>query len=165
MKALFAGLILATALVVAPTAGADPPSVQVNDFSSADTSYSPCGAFEVAWTNNVHMVMTTFTDSTGAPVRYQLHVRTEGTMTGPTGNVATITSTVTQTTVLAARIMSVDGTITNVWAPGVGMLLHDVGRTTQDMSTWPATILSMSGMHPTLEPGAWDPVCAYLAGP
>ena len=164
MKTLFAALMLTVALAVAPTAGANPPSVGTSAFSYDYVSSGTCG-FPLHNVGSVAIVQTTFSGVSGVPVRLQMRVRADGTMTGPNGRVATITSTVTQTTDLATGIMAVDGTLTDIRAPGVGMLLHDAGQTVQDTSVYPPEMLSMSGLHPGFGVEEWAPVCDYLAGP
>lgn len=164
MRALLAVLALVgAAFVLAPAAAANPPTVTTSEYTFNYVSDWLCG-FPVASAGSDRFVTKTFSDSAGVPIRQQMQFQEDGTLTGPTGLVANASSAGTQTTNLAMGILTVDGTLTHIVVPGVGVLLHDAGRVVMTTTEWPPTFLFMAGQQQTLQAGAWEPVCAYLAG-
>jgi len=61
-----------------------------------------------------------------------------------------------------AQTVTLEGTLVNISAPGVGILLKDVGPIVRDLST--SDILTLVGRWMALQ-GAFDEVCRYFTTP
>lgn len=164
-KLLVLAAVLAVALVAVSSAASNAPDVKEGHYAWSGVDSSLCG-FPLAVQGSVDLTTTTFFDSAGTPIRTQTLARAEGTYVGPTGLRARYDQVMNSTIDRRTAIQTVTGVTTRVIAPGVGVLLNDVGRLVLQTVPPPGVpiVLSESGQHPIWTPGAWDPVCAYLAG-
>jgi len=157
---------LGVALAAATSAAANSPEVQVSRFDSNYLSSWPCG-FPIAVNGWVEVTTTTFFDADGAPVRSAARNRAAFTWAGPTGLVVSHDQSWNSTVDLLAGTQTITGALSRVVGPGVGVLQNDVGLLVLQIGgpgVPPVTLFDRGGQESILEPGAWDPVCAYLAG-
>jgi hypothetical protein len=158
--------LLLVALGAATSAAANDPEVQVSHWDTNYVSSWPCG-FPIAVDGWVEVTTTTFFDADGAPIRSAAKNRAEFIWVGPTGLVVWNDQSWNSSVDLLARTQTITGALSRVVGPGVGVLLNDVGRLVLQMGGpgVPSVVLSdKGGQDSILEPGAWDSVCAYLAG-
>lgn len=157
---------LLVALAAATSAAANAPEVQA---SRSDQNYVgswPCG-FPIAVDGWVDVTGTTFFDADGAPIRRATKNRAVFTWVGPTGLVASYDQSWNSNHDLLAETQTITGALSRVVAPGVGVLLNDVGRLVLQLGGPPlpmVVLFDRGGQDSIFEPGIWDPVCAYLAG-
>jgi len=158
--------LLLVAFAAATSAAANAPEVHVSHWDMSYVSSWPCG-FPIAVDGWVEVTTTTFFDADGAPIRSTAKNRAEFTWVGPTGLVARHEQSFNSALDLLTGTQTTTGPLSRVVGPGVGVLLNDVGRLVLQIGSpgVPSVVLSdKGGQDSILEPGAWDSVCAYLAG-
>jgi len=155
------GAIVA-ALAFSASASATPPTVQVQQFAGESTGSYLCG-FPVASAQSVVLTTTTFFDAEGTVVRQTTRSRAVGSYVGPTGLVAWYDQEMNGVVDHATGVQTIAGQAVRVTAPGVGILLHDVGLLALQIGL-PPEVLFEAGQHGAMTIEAWAPVCAYLDG-
>jgi hypothetical protein len=158
--------LLFVALAAATAAAANAPDSQVSRVDMNYVSSWPCG-FPIAVDGWVEVTGKTFFDADGAPIRRADRNRAAFTWVGPTGRVVWHDQSWNSTVDLVAGTQTITGSLSRVVGPGVGVLLNDVGRLVLQLGGPPLPLVVLfdrGGQDSILEPGVWDPVCAYLAG-
>jgi hypothetical protein len=154
------GAIVA-ALAFSASASATPPTVQVQQFAGEATGSYLCD-FRVRSAQSVEVTTTTFSDAEGAVVRRATRSRAVGSYVGPTGLVAWYDQEMHGVVDPATGVQTIAGQAVRVTAPGVGILLHDVGLLALQVELRPEVLFEAGQHGMTIE--AWAPVCAYLEG-
>ena len=161
--------MLLVALAAAIPAAADAPVVSVERWEQSDVSLSPCG-FPIAVDGWVEQTRRYWSDGTVAGSRSIVWIRAEFTWVGPTGRVAWLDQSWQSYVEGPPAKQTITGVLTRVLAPGVGVLVNDVGRLILPLVPPPPppapqpVLFDRGGQDSIFEPGVWDPVCAYLAG-
>jgi hypothetical protein len=157
---------LCVALAAATAATANAPEVQEWRADMHLVSSWPCG-FPIAVDGWVEVTTTTFFDADGAAIRSADRNRAAFTWVGPTGLVVWNTQVWNSSVDLLAGTQTMTGATSRVVGPGVGVLQSDVGRLVLQIGSPgvpPVVLFESGGKDSIFEPGAWDAVCAYLAG-
>ena len=160
---LFASLFCALSL--AGGVSASPPATERHPVFT-DSLDIPCGAFLLHEDLRVHTTSTTFFDRQGLPARLVLHVRIEGTITGPGGRKAQILTRSTDSINLAGTPGDDEddttwhrGLVALITIPGRGSVVQDMGLVVRQ----PDGTLIIRGPHDVFQSGLAPLICPLFA--
>jgi hypothetical protein len=155
-------MVVLTALVALPGGAlAAKPVVETEHFEGLfDLGTCPSGVSLVE-PFTFDLRLTTFVDEAGAPVRIQGHARFTGVVTNPvTGQSVEDLGRVTVTIDVATGSTTVTGLGYTSTIPGVGVVIHDVGRLVTQAD---GTVTFEAGPHDVFDSHGNDPIEAFCA--
>jgi hypothetical protein len=152
---------VASALAVAATASATPPTTTEVSLHRSLPSFLACPSFLVHGEFDITRIVFTFYDSNGTPIRTVTHVHFEGTLTNAaTGKTLADKGNQIITTDLLTGEVIVVGPSRVDTAPGEGVVFAQVGRVVRENGQ----VVEIDGRNDILE-GNLSALCAYLGTP
>ena len=152
---------VASALAVAGTASATPPTTTEVSFHRSLPSFLACPSFLVHGEFDITRRTTTFYDEAGIPIRIVTHVHFTGMLSNPlTGKSLPDSGRFTVTTDLVTGTRTFDGKLRVDTAPGEGVVFQEVGR----VVFYPDGTIFEAGPHDDLD-GNLGALCTYLGTP
>ena len=160
-RLILAVATVASALAVAATASATPPTTTEVSFHRSLPNFLPCPSFFVHGEFDITRRTTTFYDDSGAAIRIVLHVNATGMLSNPlTGKSLPDSTHFTMTIDLVTGTRTFDGKMRVDTAPGEGVVFQEVGR----VVFYPDGTIFEAGPHDLLD-GNLGPLCTYLGTP
>ena len=149
---------VASALAVAGTASATPPTTTEVSLHRSLPSFLACPSFLVHGEFDITRIVFTFYDSNGTPIRTVTHIHSQGTLTNTTTGktLADQGNQIITTDLLTGEVIVVGPSRVDT-APGEGVVFQVVGR----VVFYPDGTIFEAGPHDDLD-GNLGALCTYL---